>query len=54
MLFILILNFLKLIIQGGSCFETLGNVIQAESDYKRAIEINPKYNYAIDALAKFN
>jgi tetratricopeptide (TPR) repeat protein len=34
----------------GNCFETLGNVAQAESDYKRAIEINPEYTYAIDAL----
>ena len=35
----------------GNCFETLGNIAQAESDYKRAIEINPKYSYAIEALA---
>ena len=34
----------------GNCFETLGNVAQAESDYKRAIEINPEYTYAIEAL----
>jgi len=34
----------------GKCFETLGNVAQAESDYKRAIEINPEYTYAIEAL----
>ena len=34
----------------GNCFETLGNIAQAESDYKRAIEINPEYTYAIDAL----
>jgi tetratricopeptide (TPR) repeat protein len=34
----------------GNCFETLGNIAQAESDYKRAIEINPKYKYAIEAL----
>ena len=34
----------------GNCFETLGNVIQAESDYKRAIDINPQYTYAIEAL----
>ena len=35
----------------GNCFETLGNIEQAESDYKRAIEINPQYVYAIEALA---
>ena len=34
----------------GSCFETLGNIAQATSDYKRAIIINPNYTYAIDAL----
>ena len=34
----------------GNCFETLGNIAQAESDYKRAIEINPEYTYAIEAL----
>ena len=34
----------------GNCFETLGNISQAESDYKRAIEINPEYKYAIEAL----
>ena len=34
----------------GICFETLGKINQAESDYKRAIELNPSYNYAIDAL----
>ena len=34
----------------GNCFETLGNIAQAESDYKRAIEINPKYTYAKEAL----
>ena len=35
----------------GVCFETLGNIAQAEVDYNRAIEINPDYAYAIDALA---
>ncbi|MAW20825.1 MAG: hypothetical protein CMD16_00330 [Flavobacteriales bacterium] len=34
----------------GNCFETLGNVLQAESDYKRAVAINPEYTYAIEAL----
>ncbi|MDC0249281.1 tetratricopeptide repeat protein [Flavobacteriales bacterium] len=34
----------------GNCFETLGNIGQAESDYKRAIEINPDYTFAIEAL----
>ncbi|MBU45975.1 MAG: hypothetical protein CMD28_00950 [Flavobacteriales bacterium] len=34
----------------GICFETLGNIAQAESDYKRAISINPGYIYAIEAL----
>ena len=38
----------------GICFETLGNIAQAEVDYKRAIEINPEYNFAIDALEKLN
>jgi tetratricopeptide (TPR) repeat protein len=36
----------------GFCFENLGNINQAVSDYTRAIAINPKYNYAIDALEK--
>lgn len=34
----------------GNCFEALGNIAQAESDYKRAITINPQYTYAIEAL----
>ena len=34
----------------GICFETLGNIAQAESDYKRAIAINANYVFAIDAL----
>lgn len=34
----------------GICFEILGNIAQAESDYKRSIDINPQYNYAIEAL----
>ena len=34
----------------GNCFETLGNIAQAESDYKRAIEINPEYIFAVEAL----
>ena len=34
----------------GHCFETLGNIKQAEIDYKRAIEINPDYTFAIEAL----
>ncbi len=35
----------------GNCFETLGNIVQAESDYNRAVEINSEYTYAIEALA---
>lgn len=35
----------------GICFETLGNIKQAESDYKRAIQLNPDYFYAIEALS---
>ena len=34
----------------GNCFENLGNIAQAESDYIRAIEIKADYNYAIEAL----
>ena len=34
----------------GNCFETLGNIKQAEIDYKRAIEINPEYTFAVEAL----
>ena len=34
----------------GNCFETLGNIAQAEVDYKRAIEIKPDYIFAVDAL----
>ena len=36
----------------GNCFETLGNIKQAETDYKRAIEINPEYTFAVEALAQ--
>jgi len=38
----------------GICFETLGNIAQAEVDYKRSIEINPDYLYAKDALKNLN
>tara|TARA_B100000780_G_scaffold260400_1_gene212118 strand:+ start:23579 stop:24598 length:1020 start_codon:yes stop_codon:yes gene_type:complete len=38
----------------GICFETLGNIAQAEVDYRRSIEINPNYQYAIDALNRLN
>ena len=34
----------------GICFEKLGNIAQAESDYKRSIELNPEYTYEIEAL----
>ena len=43
-------NFHEAYYSRGNCFETLGNVRQAESDYRRAIEINPQYTYAIQAL----
>tara|TARA_B100001758_G_C18406918_1_gene612762 strand:- start:1938 stop:2957 length:1020 start_codon:yes stop_codon:yes gene_type:complete len=43
-------NFYEAYYSRGNCFETLGNVKQAESDYKRAVEINPEYTYAIQAL----
>jgi len=43
-------NFYEAYYSRGNCFETLGNVKQAESDYKRAIEINSQYTYAIQAL----
>jgi len=36
----------------GVCFEAIGNILQAETDYSRAIEINPNYSFAIDALKK--
>ncbi len=38
----------------GICFETLGNIAQAEVDYNRSIEINPDYLYAKDALKNLN
>ena len=34
----------------GNCLETLGDVARAEYNYKKAIEINPEYNFAIEAL----
>ena len=34
----------------GNCFETLGNIAQAEVDYKTAIEIKPDYTFAVEAL----
>ncbi len=43
-------NFFEAYYSRGICFETLGNIAQAESDYKRAIEINPDYDFAIEAL----
>tara|TARA_Y100000739_G_scaffold47888_1_gene37278 strand:- start:182 stop:1204 length:1023 start_codon:yes stop_codon:yes gene_type:complete len=38
----------------GICFETLGNIAQAEVDYRRSVEINPDYLYAKDALKNLN
>ncbi len=38
----------------GYCFESLGNIMQARTDYQRAIDINPNYNYAIEALKRIN
>ena len=38
----------------GTCFETLGNIAQAEVDYKRAIEIKSDYVFAVDALSELN
>lgn len=43
-------NFFEAYYSRGVCFETLGNIAQAESDYRRAIEINSKYSFAIQAL----
>ena len=34
----------------GHCFETLGNIAQAEVDYRRSVEINPDYVFAKKAL----
>ena len=34
----------------GICFQKLGNIKQAEIDFNRAIEINPNYTFAVDAL----
>ena len=45
-------NYYQAYYSRGICFETLGNIAQAESDYKRAIEINPSYDFAINALEK--
>ena len=47
-------NFYEAYYSRGICFETLGNIMQAESDYKRAIEINSDYTFAIDALKQIN
>ena len=43
-------NFFEAYYSRGNCFETLGNIEQAQVDYTRAIEINPEYTFAIDAL----
>ena len=43
-------NFYEAYYARGNCFENLGNILQAESDYNRAIEINPQYVYAMEAL----
>ena len=45
-------NYFQAYYSRGVCFETLGNIAQAESDYNRAIEINPDYDFAINALKK--
>ena len=45
-------NYFQAYYSRGVCFETLGNIAQAESDYNRAIEINPSYDFAINALKK--
>ena len=43
-------NFYEAFYSRGNCFETLGNIRQAESDYKEAIKIKDDYTYAIEAL----
>ena len=43
-------NFFEAYYSRGICFENLGNIAQAESDYRRAIEINSEYLFAIEAL----
>lgn len=43
-------NYYQAYYSRGFCFEKLGNIAQAERDYTRAIEINPKYTFAMDAL----
>ena len=43
-------NYYEAYYSRGFCFERLGNIAQAESDYRRAIEINPKHSFSIDAL----
>ena len=39
-------NYFQAYYSRGICFETLGNIAQAESDYNRAIEINPSNHKA--------
>lgn len=34
----------------GNCFETLGNIAQAEVDYTRAVQIKSDYSFAVEAL----
>jgi tetratricopeptide (TPR) repeat protein len=54
MQYILIQVFFESYYARGICFETLGNIAQAEVDYKRAIEINPEYSFAKEALENLN
>ena len=42
-------NFHEAYYSRGICFENLGNIAQAEVDYKRALEIKPDYTYAKEA-----
>ena len=42
-------NFHEAYYSRGICFENLGNIAQAEVDYKRALEIKLDYTYAKEA-----
>jgi tetratricopeptide (TPR) repeat protein len=36
----------------GFCYETLGNVANAQSDYKMALTLNPQYTFAAEGLSR--
>lgn len=45
-------NYYEAYYNRGLCYEALGDVIKAEADYRKALNIRPDYNYAALALER--